>query len=148
MTTGLTREEQARIIAMAEARGNRPSDFRDAVHEMCHVLDTRLEDSEDWGREVIHARIMRREPPSQFRLECQARAAESVACKLAGIDYNLEQWALISALESLKARPDVVPTELNSRGEAGAWAFGINLSIQNGEGAKLLERVRELCSRS
>ena len=133
-------EEQAQVIAVAEARGNHPSGLRDAVHEICHVIDTDLVDLADWDREAIHAAIQALEPSDQFRLEVRARAAEAVACKLASIDYKLDQWAALAAMESMKNRG--VTTSLEN------WMFGINTLIDNGTGAELLERVRELCSRS
>lgn len=88
------------VIDFVKSRGGDPRDFRDAVHEAIHGMQL---ETEDWSRsnltlifdeDVDRAHL--------FAWECEARAAEWLACERVGIEYNLEKWAGNAAIESAK----------------------------------------------
>jgi hypothetical protein len=135
----ITEEEQKKIIHVAAVRGNNPSGFRDAVHEIAHVIYVGIEDAESWDRnDAIHLEFEELPPGDQFRLEVRARACERVACEMAGIDYDVEHWAALAGIEAMKGG---VSTSLQN------WIDIINVNYDSGAGAKLFEQVRELARR-
>jgi len=129
----ISQEIQDALIALARGRGNRPRDFRDAVHEATHVIEFDVD--ENWDRENIHAHVLTTAPHERMAGECNARATEWLACERAGIEYDPEQWVVNAALEAAKDGLPIKP-EL--------WMGAIKRSYEDGTAEKLLGRVLEL----
>lgn len=129
----IDQQTQNAIIQYAAERGNAPRDFRDAVHEAVHCVE--FEVGDDWDREKIHACILTTPAHEQVRGECNARATEWLACERAGVDYDLENWVGIAAMEAIKGGT-VMPLDI--------WRQGIKNAYNNGTAERLLERVLEL----
>jgi hypothetical protein len=127
----ITQEQQEALISLARSRGNRTSDFRDAVHEVSHVVEFGVGD-DDWDRENIHAHIATASPHEQMLGEVNARATEWLACERAGIEYDPEKWVTLAALEAIKTGMAVEPR---------LWMIAIKRSRESGTAEKLLERV-------
>jgi len=135
----LYEREQVTIVRVATERGNAPSDLRDAVHEISHVIDVGIEDCDDWDREEIHAVLVESLlPGQQFAAECLARATERLACKLSGVAYKPERWVMIAAMESAKGGFHAPLT---------AWRAAIDSMMADGRAAKRLAAVRDLARR-
>lgn len=95
------------LVLLAHARGNHPSDLRDAAHEAFHALSVGLE--EDWDRETIHEALVERFGGAELWLhELQARAVEQLVCAEFGVETNpIEHWVHWSILEAIKFRQPV-----------------------------------------
>ena len=91
------------VIELVKSRGGDPRGFRDAVHEAVHGLQLGVE---DWSRRhlVLAFDALERDTGEDvrrlFEWECEARAAEKLACERAGIEYDVRSWATLAALES------------------------------------------------
>ena len=84
-----------------------PEDLRDAAHEAHHALYCNLKGP--WGRERIHQALVRRANKLRrlangelVAYELDARAVEWNVCERFGIDYEVERWADITWLETVK----------------------------------------------
>jgi hypothetical protein len=133
----ICRKEQQDIISLARAWGSNPRDFRDAVHELSHTIDYGCESMD---REEIHAHIIADEPQARIDTELRARAAEWLACELAGIDYDVEYWAFVAFMEASKSgvwlpRP-VSDAIASHRDQEGADALESIRALARGEAAR------------
>jgi len=97
-----------RLIAAVQSRGNDADDARDAAHEASHALQV---EAVAWGREDIHNRLKRRTRSFWLASEIQARAVEALVCKALGIEYDVDKWALISFMESIKGLGFAMPMD-------------------------------------
>ena len=130
----ITQEQQEALVALARSRGNLTNGFRDAVHEMSHVVEFGVGD-DDWDRENIHAHVLTTAPHEQMIGECNARAAEWLACERAGIEYDPEKWVIIAALEAAGAGLAIEPK---------LWRGAIKRAYEDGTAEELLGRVLKL----
>lgn len=112
--------------------GIKSSSLRDAVHEASHALECGCE---DWGdREEIHRAVLSTHPnpAEQVREEVEARATEWEAAEMFGIEYCVEDWAMVAGMEAIKTGVSM-PYD--------AWVLGIKSAKSVGVGAKRLERL-------
>jgi hypothetical protein len=140
----ITAKTQAAVIKFAADRGNGPRDFRDAVHEIVHKLqlEERLGvELEDMDRNTIGEAYDYdvTQPGEKFRDEIVARATEWLACDSAGIEYDLESWAAIAAMESIK---NGFSTTLKN------WTDIIKTNHESSTAKKMLARVLKLVKES
>jgi len=103
------------IIAACVARGvdmiERDSDdVRFAAHEAYHAIDL---DLETWDSDSIHGRIARLPHSAAALTEIEARAAEWIVCDRLVIKYELEKWAFLSFMESIKGLNLKLPTNIS-----------------------------------
>lgn len=128
----ISKELEDRIVDYARERGNRPRSFRDAVHEAVHAVEFSAP-GDDWNREKIHFAMHDESGLEKFKGECNARAAEQIACERAGIEYDPEKWAGVSALEAIKT--GVLNVKIDD------WRKCIAAAYKDGRGERLLDQV-------
>jgi hypothetical protein len=121
------------VVAWAVSKGSDARDARDAAHEGWHGLSLQVP---HWDREEIHAAIMRLSPSDRVLQEVQARAAEWLVCEALGLDYDVEGWALIAAMEAAQANVSM-PFE--------AWVTGIRNARKD---TSVLDFVASLVTRA
>jgi hypothetical protein len=122
------------LLNMLREKGVQSDSLRDAVHEASHAVECGCPDDR-WGdREAIHAAVCRRHPrpAHQVREEVEARATEWEACERYGIDYDVESWALMAAMEAIRGGVSM---------PHGSWLAGIRLAKEDGTGAVRLDRL-------
>lgn len=104
----ITRAQQDHLVEFMRMRGNDPQSFRDAVHELVHVLYA-LEHSSvlpaGYTREQIRAATRAMSPGHRIESEARARAVEWVACERAQIPYEPEQYHNVAILECVLQDP-------------------------------------------
>lgn len=104
------------IVQWAQAHGSDAKSPRDAAHEGYHGWSLQ---AKVWDRESIHAEIMKLERFERARQEIEARAAEWLICDSLGIDYTLDDWVMISAMEAVRSDASMPFAE---------WRKGIQLA--------------------
>lgn len=129
----ISQKQQDALVSLARGRGNRPRDFRDAVHEMVHVIEFGVDDN--WERENIHAFILTTAPHERMMGECNARATERLACERAGVGYDTDRHIPVAMLEAAKDGL-MMPKEL--------WTVAIERAYKDGTAEHLLEKVLAL----
>jgi hypothetical protein len=93
----------SQIIAAVWDLGSDASDLRDAAHEAHHALRCKL--TQPWTREAVHEALVglcRGDGVLLLGEELDARAVEWTVCEAVGVSYDLEHWAFIAAMESLR----------------------------------------------
>lgn len=91
----------ASVLAAVRSRGSDAEDFRGAVHEATHALQAKV--PPPWDRERVNgylARFCEGRPERLVEAEARARAAEMVACRQVGIEYDAPGWLAISVIEA------------------------------------------------
>jgi hypothetical protein len=131
-------QEQARIVGWARARGSNATDLRDAVHEASHglAIHTSTGCALDLHRERIHEALVvlyRRE--RLFKDECLARAAERLACDLAGSPCG--DFAVNTYLEAYRVGVVASPDE---------WRAGIDAEAE--QAIVVVAEIRKRARRS
>lgn len=89
-----------KIIAAVRAKGSDARDLRDATHEACPALDAGVQGK--WERERIHRKLVRTHRDKLLRCEFRARGVEALMCDDFGVHYDLEKWAGITFMETIK----------------------------------------------
>ena len=122
------------LLNMLREKGIQSDSLRDAVHEASHAVECGCPDDKWSDREAIHAAVCRRHPnPAyQAREEVEARATEWEACERYGIDYDVDAWAFMAAMEAVKCGVSM-PYD--------AWVEGIQRAKEDGTGAVRLDRL-------
>jgi len=135
-----------RLLAVIRSRGSDADTLRDGVHEAVHAIQAGLKDP--WEREAIHEALQAKaaidsqiEFKAKVRMlvwyELQARACEWLACERFKIEYDIEYWALMMSMETVKTF-HISPGTLEDVIEA------IKITKQQLETKMLLDRVLAL----
>lgn len=103
------------FIAAVRARGSDATDLRDAFHEAHHAVTAKLK--KPWERERIHQALLHLPRVKKWGVamlvqeEIDARAVERVACAKFGIEYDVDWWAMMAAMETCKTLGAGLPLE-------------------------------------
>lgn len=91
------------LVKRVQHLGSDARDVRDAAHEACHALNACVADGQ-WDRETIHQHVLEECPSAseQVGAEIFARAVEWRVCDFFSVEYDLQHWAGIAFMETLK----------------------------------------------
>lgn len=103
-------DPSARIVAAVRSRGSNASNLRDAAHEACHALDAKLRGR--WERERLHSALERHcgDHGTMIYYEMRARAVEALCCEQIEGNHDVQHWALICWMETIKTMRIELPS--------------------------------------
>ena len=93
---------------------HKSDDFRHCVHEAVHALQEELEGP--WSNRRVSQAVGTADDISTLGGEMVCRAAEGLVMQRLGMEWDLESWAMISAMEWLRTGRGEVPFKFWVRG--------------------------------
>ena len=130
--------DNQKLITIVQQFGSDAQDVRDAAHEACHAIDCYVPEG-DWDRETIHQHVLDKylSAGEWVAAEVFARAVEWRVCEKLSIPYDLDNWAMISFMETFK--------NMNLMTPADFWAPAIETVYKRSKSVRLAEEVLHLC---
>ena len=123
---------QDAIILAVQEKGSDATDVRDAAHEMCHAFES---EADNWSRNGIHDALKTmygRQPGDLLRAEVLARAVERKVCEHFEVEYDIEHWLMMAAMETMREFSNV---------PANFWKDAVGNCMRSRECAEMVERI-------